>query len=171
MHECKFIRQFREIGDEVTDPLATLTPLAKRVLRLCKIPSWTLERDGRPIWHRFPIELNEFRFVVPCLQLADGTGTENDKHLLRFRWKVRAARSKWLTWIDLGWSVCPALGGKQVEHRDGTQRGRGIRQEVASRLVHWEDRESALGVAFTGGGCDVARRTRKCFRMHAGCYY
>ena len=100
MDEGDLVGQLGEVGNQVADPFSRCAALAERILRPREIPRRSLEGHRRTTRKRFIIPLDQLGFVVPSLELADGSGAEDHDHVLRLRRVMRPPRRVGIRRID-----------------------------------------------------------------------
>ena len=101
VHEGDVIGEFGEVRDHLRDPLAGLSSLPEGVLRASEFAGGTLEGDWGAILERLSVHADEFGFVVPCLELADGACAEDHDDTVRLRGVVCGARREGMARIEL----------------------------------------------------------------------
>ncbi len=91
VHEGEIIDQFSEAWQHIGDHFSALSAGAKAILWSGEISGGPLESDCWSAGHWLAVESDQFRFVVPCFELAAGSGAEHHQHIAGFGWHAGAA--------------------------------------------------------------------------------
>ncbi len=93
MDETKIIRKVREAREHVGNHLARLSARLEFPQGLHKVSVLALEGDELVrTRQRLVVPLDEFRFVIPRVNVAEGAGTKDYQNIFCLRREVRRAR-------------------------------------------------------------------------------
>ena len=122
--------------DHVAHPFAGLAALAAGVLRAGEIACGPLDGDSGAAGQGLVVPLDEFGFVVPGFELADGTCAEDDDDVFRLRGEVRLAWGVGAGWVDDGTIRLrceQAIKAEEIRQCDGAE-SRGAAAEKAAAI-------------------------------------
>ncbi len=102
------------------------------VLWAGQIAGRSLKRDRRSVFQWLPVVLDQFRFVVPSLQLAAGAGAENHQHIFGLSGVMRGTHCVGPGRVDLRAIGQQALFAQQTSERDRPKTGCRLTKKVSA---------------------------------------
>ena len=141
MDKADVVRHPANLRDEFRNHLAGLAARFEFPRALCEIALAALKRDQLfRSRHRLTVTLDELGLVVERVEVAAGSGTEDDNYVLRFRREVGIARRVRARRVNRWPDRCPLRGvcgeefffSKQTGQRDPAQTGREVGEETST---------------------------------------
>jgi len=91
MQKADLIRKVAQPGEERANHLARLASRSEIVGALGEVAIFALKRNQALARHWLAVSLDQFRFVIPAIQMAARAGGEDNQQILRARFEVRLA--------------------------------------------------------------------------------